>query len=89
MYRSITGTAGDLTGLLYHRRVLSKSIAALVSAAAALTLLVGVLAGEAGVPDRLERFRALAAARLAPAQLTDETAAETYREIYKIGRAHV
>jgi hypothetical protein len=64
--------------------VLSKSIAALVSAAAALTLLVGVLAGEAGVPDRLDRFRALAAARLAPAQLTDETAAETYREIYSL-----
>ncbi len=64
--------------------MLSKSIAALVSAAAALTLLVGVLAGEAGVPDRLDRFRALAAARLAPAQLTDETAAETYREIYSL-----
>ena len=55
-----------------------------MSAVTLLSLLLGAFAGEAGAPDRLERFRTLAAARLAAAQLTDEAAADAYREIYSL-----
>lgn len=49
---------------------------------AALALLVATV--DAGAPDRLERFRALAMARLAAAQLTDDAAVDAYREIYSL-----
>jgi hypothetical protein len=38
----------------------------------------------AGAPDRLDRFRALAASRLAVAQLGEEVSASTYAEIYQL-----
>jgi hypothetical protein len=64
--------------------VLAKSIRGPVAVAAALTALLGAVPSDAGAPDRLERFRSLATARLAAAQLTDETASEAYREIYSL-----
>ena len=51
-------------------------------------VLIAVLAlaprASSGPPDRLERFRELAAARLATAQMGDEVGDETYREIYTL-----
>jgi hypothetical protein len=53
-----------------------------------LALCIAVLAlvprVAAGPADRLERFRELAAARLATAQIGEEAADETYREIYEL-----
>ncbi len=64
-----------------RRRSLVRSAALVVLLLAAAT---GVAAAANGA-DRLERFRALAASRLAAQQLGDDSgAAETYREVYAL-----
>lgn len=70
-----------LTRLLYHDRVIWR-----VACALALVLLVGGLGAGAGAapPDRLERFRQLAASRLGLALLESETPLDAYAEIYAL-----
>lgn len=60
--------------------------AAWLTSFCALSIALFALApcASASPADRLERFRELAAARLATAQIGDESADETYREIYTL-----
>src|SRR5437016_7871966 len=76
--------------LLYHRRVSPRScgvtrtyLTALALGGVLLTSAVDVAAGP--LPDRLDRFRALASDRLSAAQVLDaDAAAAAYREAYAL-----
>ena len=75
---------------MYHRRVSPRSLGATRSYLAA-SVLVGALLGGAvtvfagPVPDRLDRFRELAANRLSAAQVLDaDEAADAYRQAYAL-----
>jgi hypothetical protein len=76
--------------LLYHRRVSARSLGVTRSYLAAGALAAALLAGTATVgagpvPDRLDRFRALASDRLNAAQVLDaDAAADAYREAYTL-----
>jgi hypothetical protein len=84
------GIVRQMSWLLYHRRVSPRSrgvtrsyVAAGAALLSLLTLVVGVAAGP--VPDRLDRFRDLAADRLGGAQILDADAANAaYREAYTL-----
>jgi hypothetical protein len=67
--KSFVGAAKSFVGAVVGLGVVSVALAAVV----------------AGAPDRLERFRTVAAARLGPLQMGDDTVAgEAYREIYTL-----
>src|SRR4029450_3780037 len=78
----MSGTAGRIIRLLYHRAVPGNFFRALVAALAGVT----IAAASAATPtDRLDRFRELAAAQLGLAQLLEaEPPADAYREIYAL-----
>jgi hypothetical protein len=85
-YRSSTGAEGSsLTRLLYHTLVtrLTRPVLAAAAVAVLVTFLAtGAPAGRA--PDRLERFRELAASRLALGDVAEGNPAEVYRDIYAL-----
>jgi hypothetical protein len=76
--------------LLYHRRVSARPLGVTRRYLAAGTLAGALLAGTVSVaagpvPDRLDRFRALASDRLNVAQILDaDAAADAYREAYAL-----
>src|SRR4030095_8650567 len=78
----MTGTAGRIIRLLYHRAVPGNFFRALVAALAGVTF---ATASVANPTDRLDRFRELAATQLGLAQLLEaEPPADAYREIYAL-----
>jgi len=79
----MTGSNGRRIGLLYHGRVKRPRLRAIAGGLALALALAPAPVPAGSVPDRLDRFKELAASRLSAAQV-GEADADTFREIYTL-----